>query len=174
MKEIEIPRQTLLHFYHEQHLTAQEVADKLGVSRSTVMKKMKLQNVPMRKNSCYRQTIEMPSDQATLGYIAGLVDGEGTISLYKREDLRGNKVVMIQIGMTHKATIEWLHKIGGTICPRKPRKPNHSTCYVWRLQGILDMLSFLEAIYPFLITKRQAATKAIEFLQWKKVTEVRS
>ncbi|MCJ7759790.1 hypothetical protein MUP59_01440, partial [Candidatus Bathyarchaeota archaeon] len=104
-----------------------------------------------------------------------LVDGEGTISFYKREDLRGKKGVMIQIGMTHKTTIEWLHKtIGGTVCLRKPRRATHSICYIWRLQGILDMLSFLENVYPFLITKKQATKKAIEFLQWKKATEVRS
>lgn len=134
---------------------------------------MKKYNLPARKNSRYKLKIKMPKKKTTLAYIAGLFDGEGTVDLYPRKDSRGGKVPYIGLGMTDKEVIYWLAKtIGGGVTMFQTYE-KYKTCYKWRLQGVFDILSFLNAILPYLKVKKKNAEKVIQFLEWKKRTEVK-
>jgi hypothetical protein len=175
MRKIEIPQETLTDLYYNKRMTMDEIAEHLKVDRTTVMERMKEHRLPTRRNARYIQKINIPKRKTTLAYIAGLFDGEGCIGLYPRKDVRGGKVVMIQIGVTDKNVIDWLSKVigGGVSIVTSHPNPNYKLCYKWRLQGVLDDLVFLKAIYPYLKIKKQTAKQVIEYLEWKRRTEVR-
>ncbi len=99
------------------------------------------------------KTITMPNDPGILGYLAGLLDGEGCITIQ-------NKSWRIQIAMTHEPVIRWLGVIGGSVSTRKVygnRKPS----WRWLLMRQADVLDFLETVAPHLMVKAQEANDAI-------------
>ena len=75
-------------------------------------------------------------------YIAGLFDGEGSITYkkYFERKKKGNKVnryecwrIVMEIAMTDKFIVEWVHSVLGCGTVRKkPRKNGHKMQYRWR------------------------------------------
>ena len=100
------------------------------------------------------------SETINLAYLAGLVDGEGSITYKqywdrKRKD-RPRKYfcwrISIEVVMTHKPTIQWCaDKFGGKVY-LKPRK-THKMQYRWR-RGFREALAIAKAIEPFAVTKK--------------------
>lgn len=90
-----------------------------------------------------------------LAYVAGLVDGEGSIwSSYPKTGMRPLALV---VSMIHRPTIEWLHgKCGGYVSPRRSNAANARQAWVWHLHGIRSG-SLLKRIIPFMVTKREEA-----------------
>ena len=105
------------------------------------------------RNNPYRQL----SDVA-LAYIAGMLDGEGTIVSNK-----GSRFWAIQISNTHKGVIDWLskHILYSRIVPvrhlRERRRP------IWRcdLAGNTKTMALLEVLLPYLIVKKERALMLI-------------
>ena len=114
-------------------------------------------------------------DKNTLGYLAGVIDGEGYIGLEKTQPNQKVRqinprympnvcVINIQLEL-----INWLKKQwGGSVNTRnrnmKRWKSNWRTCYRWRLnQG--RIVEFLTAIRPYMIVKRRQADLMIEYYQ---------
>ena len=96
-------------------------------------------------------------------YLAGLMDGEGSISIYYRNI--GQKhyfVPVVKIGMTYTELIQFLRgKYGGHLYWRKTQ-PYHKPLLTLALTG-KKVLPILEDIYPFLIVKREQAKIVFEF-----------
>lgn len=105
-------------------------------------------------NSYWPATLALPDDVAIHGYLAGLVDGEG--SLKRRKD--GLWSVVVQ--MTDEGVIRWLHGFGGSFGIYE-RDPTRKTIYCWKLGRRHDVLPFLRTIEPYLIVKRELAQEAI-------------
>lgn len=99
-------------------------------------------------------------------YFAGIVDGEGTISMYyyKRLD---RYFLTFEVYNNCPKLIEWLEtNIGGysrsiNSASRKD-KINWKTTYVWRLQNN-ECLQVLRNLLPFLVSKKEQCEIAIEF-----------
>jgi len=103
--------------------------------------------------------------QKYAGYIAGLVDGEG--SLIIRWDKRHRYLTFsyfMSIGMTHEGVIKWLSDILGVTYSVSKRKPPRKTMYVLRVFTQTDLVTLLEELLPWLIVKKEQAETMLRFL----------
>lgn len=96
------------------------------------------------------------SDRA---YIAGIFDGEGSISIYFKKFH-----VRLFIVNTNFDLINWLHKKlpHSFISTINPRKPNHKIRYTLYLLGSIYTVHLLKLMQPFLIVKKKRATVIIK------------
>ena len=110
-------------------------------------------------------------DNQTLAYVAGLMDGEGSIviAVSKPSSKNGRKIPshFLQVGIinTNREIINWLHDtFGGHISDNSHSTSRHNRrpCWAWRIM-CNQAKEFLEKIYPFLKIKKQQAKLAIEF-----------
>jgi hypothetical protein len=99
------------------------------------------------------------SDLAVLGYVAGLIDGEGCITL-------DNNCWRVQIAMTDQPVIEWLGNFGGTVRERKV-KGNRKRCWRWLVMRQSEVLDLLSAVLPFMRVKRNQAQAAIDDILYR-------
>lgn len=99
------------------------------------------------------------------GYIAGILDGEGTISFFRASCKTMTTMrARITIWNTDYSLIEWVHsKIGGTIRMRKGRKATHNDCWWLALHGIVKVKHLLKVLLPYLIVKKKQAQEIIDY-----------
>jgi hypothetical protein len=91
------------------------------------------------------------------GYLAGIVDGEGSI-VYT-----GVHQPILTVANTNYELIKWLkRKLGGKTYFGKLQRSNYQICYLWRLHKRSEVYIVLNRILPYLIIKREAAEKAID------------
>jgi len=113
------------------------------------------------------------SDAQDLAYMAGLVDGEGCIHINhtnigsKKSTL--NYCLRITVGNTDIKMLKFCKKkFGGNLHKRSPRKNPNITgrlpSYKWYLCG-KNAGKLVELIFPYLITKKEKAKIALEFMK---------
>lgn len=118
----------------------------------------------------YRRTQTIPRQpRATdCAYLAGIIDGEGCVSAYRKNNgkngYRHGYVLHIRVSMADKATLQWAQRtFGGYFWPgRKPRKPNHSPMWTWTATAA-HCIEVLKAVYPYLKTKKRQAALLFKF-----------
>lgn len=99
--------------------------------------------------------------ETTLAYLAGIVDGEGHVSI-TRED--GRYKPKVYVGMTSKDIILLLHRLfRGNVyetstCTGKP-------LYRWHLTKSADLQVFLTSILPYMIEKKRQAEVVLELVE---------
>jgi len=122
----------------------------------------------LTKDSSPEQTSLAPEE---LGYIAGVIDGEGTIGL--RGSIKGRPhwyCPHIMIGNSNLEMLKFIQKlIGGRIYTRKFPDTNNKNCYTINWQSIADVDRILRLILPLLIVKRPQAEL---LLAWCEVHDV--
>lgn len=105
-------------------------------------------------------------------YLAGLMDGDGNISLarqrYNKKDKSPHYRIVAVINMTHKETIEWINSIipGSLYCVQHKsnhkeswnRKPIHRWA-IWGLQAEW----FIRQIIPYMRVRKKQAEVALAF-----------
>ncbi|RKY31711.1 MAG: hypothetical protein DRP74_04240 [Candidatus Omnitrophota bacterium] len=100
-------------------------------------------------------------------YIAGIVDGEGTVTLmkhYKNETPTPN----VTVANNNLKLLLWLKaRLGGNIVSKKKYKPHHGDSYVWSIRQD-RAIRFLNGIKKFLIIKKPQADLITE--KYKSVT----
>ena len=105
----------------------------------------------------------------TKEYLAGFVDGEGSITLYKRKDIRTKKGFTINakfsIGNTNQDFMKELNSCGGQPFIRKYNGENCKPLYELNIQDLKGIRVFLKAIQPYLIIKKKQAELMIEFIE---------
>ena len=108
-----------------------------------------------------------------LPYLAGLIDGEGNISICKRRAygayLTHRYSLRLALEITHKETVDWVaQNFGGAYNSRSHKltqlgnQRKISYRITWSGQQALKLL---ETILPYLITKKQEAIVAIDYQQ---------
>jgi hypothetical protein len=104
-----------------------------------------------------------------LAYLAGIIDGEGTIQIeiYCNRRDRPNAhcfTSRLSVINTNVDIIKWIKdKFGGSTYMRKTKfKETRKDTYVWHIHAD-GMLSILKGILPYLIIKKQHALLVIEF-----------
>lgn len=74
--------------------------------------------------------------KVTLDYVAGIIDGEGTITLSRMRKMDKWRTPVVSVSST---TIEILNALvsvfGGHICKHKIYKPHHLPSFSWRIEG---------------------------------------
>lgn len=104
----------------------------------------------------YRQTRLLTNESAA--YIAGVIDGEGTISLSRRHRT-DNRQLVVSIASTERDLLEYvLRTVGaGRITRKRTAHPNHTPSVTYVVEN-RQALSLLQQIAPFLRTyKRKRA-----------------
>ena len=120
------------------------------------------------------------SDKAKYGYLAGIVDGEGTITIGRSEYVAHRKAegsrparqynslgfhVKVSVKNTDLRLMKWLkNRFGGEYYDAKSKNPSWKDSYVWH-HAAESKQEFLLAILPYLIIKREQALVALEFLR---------
>lgn len=99
---------------------------------------------------------------AQIAYLAGIIDGEGSIYIgnFSSNPVTGNRYYQtnMQVTNTDKPLINWLYQtFGGLISARTPRqlaKNSTKPAWVWTASG--DRITHLcEIIFPYLICKKR-------------------
>lgn len=94
-------------------------------------------------------------------YIAGLIDGEGTIALSRRH--RGDeRQLVISISNTERPLLDYvLHTLGaGRITTKRAYKPAHSPSFTFAIDN-RQALCLLQQIAPFLKTYKAARAQLV-------------
>lgn len=102
-------------------------------------------------------------------YLAGLIDGEGSISLV----VHGKGQLpqpQLNISNTNLKVLKWVKKkvCCGSIMKKNPRKPNHSVSFTWQISRAGRVMQVLSEIDNFLIIKKPHAKLILN--EYKKVT----
>ena len=130
---------------------------------SKIVKEMGLPRWQRRGRNYLNDTIKIPSSEWKLGYIAGLLDGEGTITIWRKQPY-------CSITNTSKEVMEWLaNNLGGTIYKPKRREKATKDIYLWSLSRTKDIAKLLRILLPYLIIKRREAEKVIALCEEKRV-----
>ena len=97
----------------------------------------------------------------TAAYVAGLVDGEGSLGIQK-EDRKYQ--ARIRVCMTDEFIIKWLYEsFGGYFSTRTFNNDKWKTAYEWDIHSNRLVKPFLDKIYPYLRVKKKQAEVIKEF-----------
>jgi hypothetical protein len=100
-------------------------------------------------------------------YIAGIVDGEGTVTLAKHHK-NETPVPYVSVANNNLELLEWIRsKADGWITAKRKNKPHHHASYAWYIRQD-RALRFLNEIKKYLIVKKPQADLITG--QYKKVT----
>ncbi len=112
---------------------------------------------------------------STRGYLAGMIDGEGSISIVRARRDQSKRPTRSTV--YHELTIHvfnndcrimlWLlDNVGGIVNRREPRKIQHAPSYTWTVTNKVAC-ELLKSIFSLLVSKIQQARLAIEFFESK-------
>jgi hypothetical protein len=111
--------------------------------------------------------------EADIGYMAGLFDGEGSITYkkYKEKKKTGTydcwRIVM-EISMTDKSVLVWFHEMLGCGTLRKKPRPGHKMQWRWRC-SFRDAYYVARLFWPYSHTKIDKINKIIDHYAEDKV-----
>ena len=103
-------------------------------------------------------------------YIAGLIDGEGTITLtrHKKNEFRSPVVSMVN---TDKELLAYIRgHYGGSMCSQKTYKSHHKQAWTWNVSGN-RALALLRDVMPFLRSPRKHLRCMLLLHNYKKCTK---
>ena len=111
--------------------------------------------------------------ETDLAYLAGLIDGEGSISIsrwvHQTRGIRNKNVghhMHLNLGMTSRIAVEWAAKtFGGNVRWKNPNQADghvRAIMYYWQVYGT-KAVPILRLIFPYLKTKSFQAMLAIAF-----------
>lgn len=110
-------------------------------------------------STTYREvTITMPERDTELAYLAGIIDGEGTIYRLSTRQRRWT----VSIATTSEDLLEWLRAIGGRTHEMPQGNLGKKPCWRWEITAARDVRFLLQSIVPYMLIKRSAAKMAIE------------
>ena len=109
-------------------------------------------------------------DEKTKGYIAGIIDGEGSLMVYPFKSKEGYTIYQarLAVGNTKKELIDYLEKTTGIGRVRVSHTSQGKPFYYWALHGN-NIRKFLPSILPYLLLKRKQAELLLEYLSIVKV-----
>lgn len=109
-------------------------------------------------------------DECTKAYLAGIIDGEGSIAIGRGLPKAGSGDVStrywnyVKVTNTDIRLLEWvLAETGvGSIQRDKPRGGNRRPHYTWICAGV-QSVRILQAVRPYLVIKKEQADLIFEF-----------
>lgn len=103
------------------------------------------------------QSVRIPSG-ADLGYLAGIIDGEGSIGV------RANGRVYVTVYNTCLSLMEWLEaNVGGKV-GASPDRRGRELCYAWSIQALNDVAAVVRAVVPMLHAKADDAARTLAYI----------
>ena len=106
--------------------------------------------------------------QVQLAYLAGLVDGEGTVTFIKSPRGIGGKAPILMVTNSDIGVMKWLiENFNGRIQTSQPKGPRmRKAKHVWHACGYLSVRDALIELIPYLIIKHQKAMEVLEYCNW--------
>ena len=106
---------------------------------------------------------------AILGYVAGIIDGEGTIGINratfpKQPQLSVRYTAILSVGNTDYKVIDLLLSLFGGHVVIRPATERHKKFHVWLARGP-HARAILELVGPHLLLKRAQSELLIEFVR---------
>lgn len=96
-------------------------------------------------------------------YLAGIIDGEGTILVYPRPPSSRLSVRVVVVN-TDEPLMDWLETLGGNRNWKTTRPTNYSDhpkpCWSWVVNG-MNAVAILKQVLPYMIIKKAKAEYAI-------------
>lgn len=103
-----------------------------------------------------------------LAYIAGIIDGEGTVSISSNKSALRNGVCPVQyngritVVNTSVSLLDWLNtRIGGAQMRTRKTKPEYKDVYVLIVNGCASAM-LCKRLLPYLVVKKKQAELVIE------------
>ena len=111
--------------------------------------------------------------EADIGYMAGLFDGEGSLTYkqYKEKKKPGTYAcwrIVMEISMTDKSVLVWFHEMLGCGTLRKKPRPGHKMQWRWRC-SFRDAYYVARLFWPYSHTKLDKINKIIDHYAEDKV-----
>lgn len=115
--------------------------------------------IRLERDVNYKTTNQLSS--ANAGYIAGLIDGEGTIALTRKHST-DNRQLGISISSTDRPMLEFVQEITGVgkVTNKKTYRDHHLPSYTYAVYN-RQALTLLRQIAPLLRTYKSARAKLI-------------
>lgn len=109
----------------------------------------------------------MNEKENLMAYIAGLIDGDGSISIIKENRASGPKYYpCIQLSNVFEGMIDLLLETFGGSKKVKSRQPHSKKIqHVWNVRGVESCKSVINAILPYLVLKRNQAIHLQKFIE---------
>lgn len=155
-------------------ITNKSIAGAIGCNEKTVRNwKKKMFNYRVISHSDFARVKKETQPIANLNdcewaYLAGLIDGEGSIYIYKgtRKKRWINIDPMLNITNTNQEIMNWLSKKlpYGNIAYRNRKQENCKICYSFAKCGF-GILPVLNGILPYLVIKKKQAELVKKFIE---------
>lgn len=113
-----------------------------------------------------------PTQAVLYAYLAGIIDGEGSITIRKVTSKKTLALTKrkspwyhpaVSLGMMWEGIPALLYDTFGGSCYTE-RAPSHRTLYRWALMGNKQIVPVLKALLPYLRVKQEQALMLLEFL----------
>jgi|WetSurMetagenome_2_1015567.scaffolds.fasta_scaffold609303_2 hypothetical protein len=113
------------------------------------------------------------SDKAKYSYLAGIIDGEGCLTIGAgRKGNVTNYNSIIMVASTSEKLIKWLQtNFGGNYYKSSRVSDKWKQAYIWRFLKKNEIEKLLLAILPYLIIKREQAILLLEFVRLPRYQE---
>jgi len=105
-------------------------------------------------------TIKSNNSDIVLAYMAGIIDGEGSITITDctKKQSRTFFTTSLGISTTDKVLIDWVvDKFGGwnsSYTPKQTPKNSRKKVYRWQITGE-NLETLLKLVYPYIVIKKQ-------------------
>lgn len=143
----------------------QELCAAFGVSKVLLHRMLRTWEVRPTGRMPRGQALTIPTDPAILGYIAGILDGEGSVTIVHQK-CRMQPNVMISIASTTAELHEWLcATLGGRSFERRINHLGTKPVWYWQIGASRDVQALLQAILPYMIIKRAKAQEALSIIE---------
>lgn len=94
-----------------------------------------------------------------LGWLAGIIDGEGCVTLSVQPQHNNHIGAHVDVGMTDELTIRAICQITGlgSVYLMSNRGKKRRQLYRWHITSFVEVITFLRKVLPYLLTKRMQA-----------------
>lgn len=111
-------------------------------------------------------------DMIHAAYLAGIVDGEGTITIHRHQFYKRGTYQLrprLIVSNTNLRLLNHLRDVhGGTIISNRAATARRSESFLWRIFSIDEIYRIVLAIRPFLLVKDRQADVMLAFLRSRK------
>lgn len=103
-------------------------------------------------------------------YLAGLIDGEGTITLSKDRAASKYRYPVVSMSSTSIELINvFVENYGGVVCKHKTYKEHHKKSYSWRVISN-KAINLLKQVVPYMLEPSKVYRANLILNDYKKVT----
>ena len=140
-----------------------EIVAKTGRMKHTIRRCLRAAGIQLRKNYRWSSALTLPTDPVDIGYLAGLVDGEGCIAIYTPTYSNPHPRGVVIVANTDRDLMDWLGAMGGCVSWNKGKR--NKPCAQWTITRAVDVLKLCELILPHLRVKRAACRRVIRHVR---------